>query len=101
MQPSILQAISNEVELGTKSDGLQKADFHICWELGRYCREQLEKDIDFALLLMISGTAKSAYATTCGEYMERNWPKSGLETLRILQTAMRYGTYGKLLVNNF
>ena len=96
VQPNMLQAISEEVKLGTQSNTLQEVVFRINWELRQYCLEELEKDIDFALLLTISGTVKGAYATTCGEYMERNWPKSGLETLRILQAAISEETYGKL-----
>ena len=96
VQPNVLQAISEEVKLGTQSNTLQEVVFRIHWELRQYCIEELEKDIDFALVLTISGTVKGAYATTCGEYMERNWPKSGLETLRILQAAIFEETYGKL-----
>ena len=96
VQPSVLQAISAEVQLGTKPDCLQETIFQIHWEFKKYCTEELEKDKNFPLLLTISGTAKSAYATTCGEYMERNWPKSGLETLRMLQAAISKEAYGKL-----
>ncbi|KAL9123052.1 MAG: hypothetical protein Q9187_000403 [Circinaria calcarea] len=84
----MFQFICKEVQGGVETCEPRHAIFQLHWDLLDYCKEELEGSLVLAPLLTVTGSAKTAYATTCEEYMDRYWPKSGLKTLQTLQTAL-------------
>ena len=100
VQPDVFQSISIEMSHGLEPMGIQQATFQIQWELLKYCEAELQGRPELASVLTISGNAKTAYATSCDEYMNHFWPDTGLQTLRSLDAALEAAIgcemYGKL-----
>lgn len=88
VQPDVFQSISIEMSHGLEPIGIQQATFHIQWELLKYCEAELQGRPVLAPVLTISGNAKTAYATSCDEYMNHFWPNTGLQTLQTLDAAL-------------
>ncbi|MCJ1426934.1 hypothetical protein MMC29_004837 [Sticta canariensis] len=88
IQPDVFQSISIEMSHGLEPMGIQQATFQIQWELLKYCEAELQGRPLLAPVLTISGNAKTAYATSCDEYMNQFWPNTGLQTLQTLDAAL-------------
>ena len=95
LQPDVLQAISKEMGLETNSEGRHTVTFHVYWNLLNFCEEELEGNWDLATVLTVTGTGKTAFATTCQEYVVRHWPKTGQAVLTFLESAIRHKTHRK------
>ena len=50
-----------------------------------YCEKEIEGNHELAELLIICGTAESAYATTYKEYLDWCWPVSGKDVWMLLR----------------
>lgn len=102
VQPDVFQSISIEMSQGLEPTGIQQATFQIHWKLLEYCKAELQGRPVLASVLTISGNAKTAYATSCDEYMNHFWPNTGLNTLKTLNAALEAAigcemyVYGKL-----
>ena len=102
VQPDVFQSISIEMNQGLEPTGIQQATFQIQWKLLEYCKVELHGRPVLASVLTISGNAKTAYATSCDEYMNHFWPNTGLKTLKTLNAALDAAigcemyVYGKL-----
>lgn len=96
VQPDMLQSICKEIESEIEMSRLADVTFQVHWDLLDYCKEELEGSPVLAPLLTVTGSAKAAYATTCEEYMNRYWPRSGPDTLKTLQAALGQESYGEL-----
>ncbi|MCJ1405385.1 hypothetical protein MMC11_008613 [Xylographa trunciseda] len=61
----------------------------IQWDFLGFLREQFGgyKEVALGSIVTLSGTAKLAQATTAGEYLEWNWPRTGPACLAALQQA--------------
>ncbi|MCJ1269118.1 hypothetical protein MMC22_009007 [Lobaria immixta] len=93
VQPDVIQAIDTEMRLGLKPSGMQHVTFRIQWDLFKYCTEELQDSPTLAPVLTISGNAKTAYATSCNDYMNLWWPNTGRQTLQTLQEAIGHEIY--------
>ena len=96
VQPDVLQSICKEMESEVEVSRLADVTFQVHWDLLDYCKEELGGSPVFAPLLTVTGSPKTAYATTCEEYMNRYWPRSGPDTLKTLQAALGQEVYGEL-----
>ena len=93
LQPDVLQAISREMVPGISSNGQHNVTFHVYWNLLSFCEEELEGSWDLATVLTVTGTGKTAFATTCQEYVVRHWPKTGQAVLTFLESAIHQRTH--------
>ena len=96
VQPDMRQSICKEMEPEVEISGLVNATFQVHWDLLDYFKEELEGSPVLAPLLTITGSANTAYVTTCEAYMSRYWPTSGLDTLKTIQAGLDQEFYGEL-----
>ena len=78
--------------LSVSEAGQYCASLMIQWDILGFMKDQF-RDNEFtntALgpVITISGSAQHAQATTCSEYIRKNWPAHGLKTLDALQDAL-------------
>lgn len=70
-----------------------------------FMREQYEPGQSLHQILIIVGTLRQAYITTCLQYMEDTWPESGQSTVDILdcliQTRSSYSIYNEPSARRF
>ena len=70
----VIQTKSDEaIQPGAKL-GSNKLNLLLEWELPAFCTQELEDGADIGSVLCVTGSATDAWATTCGEYLERFWP---------------------------
>lgn len=58
--------------------------FSLEWNIRRYVESQLDGSWDLKYVLVLSGDAKAAYATTCEEYTKFAWGDWGLGILEMI-----------------
>ena len=102
VHPDVFQAICSEMSLGLEPLGHQQVTFRVQWELMKFREEELPHHSGLASVLTINGHPKTAYATSCDEYMSRFWPSTGRKTLQTLEAAINCGgeMYGKLVATS-
>lgn len=83
-----------DVESWFTSDSIT---FRIVWDLVKFVETQLPSAQDLELVLTVSGTAESAFATICGDYVEKVWPKNGMRVIRTLILALQGASSSKQL----
>ena len=57
-----------------------------------FMQEQYEPGQSLHQVLLLVGTPRQAYTTTCLQYMEETWPESGRLTVDILNSVMQAGS---------
>jgi hypothetical protein len=68
--------------------GARRATFNVQWELLKYIREELEAGQALNSTLVLSGTTKNAYATSCTNYLHKFWPETGALLLSTLENVL-------------
>ncbi|RDW67029.1 hypothetical protein BP5796_09778 [Coleophoma crateriformis] len=73
---------------------LHKANFSLNWDLKQFVKEQCEGgDIrKLSSVIVLTGSAVCAQATTIREYLQQNWPVTGTRYLGLLQEAFNCTT---------
>ncbi len=69
----------------------QKVIFEVDWDPLEFLKDQEYRNGTLQKLgevIVITGTAIDAQATTCGQYMRQTWPLTGIETLERVQAAI-------------
>lgn len=69
--------------------------FHIQWELLQYTKKELEEGDTIFHVLTVSGGTVDAEATSCLDYCQRLWPKTGEFVVMALEKAIKKGRHGK------
>ena len=91
--PDMMKAIREEIirnsDLSLKTP--HSMTFSVCSGVHQFIHEEIDSGQAFGPILTLSGNATNAYATTCGEYMSWNWPKTGPDTLEAIQLAVQVG----------
>lgn len=87
VNPSRLNRIANELSLAPCIH--QRATFTIKWELLEFLDDQLDSPDALSTLFVVTGTESHAYASTCAEYLNRNWPGTGNTLLGFLISFLR------------
>jgi hypothetical protein len=64
------------------------ATFLAKWDVMRFMRSQYSKIPSVASVLVLTGSALYAQATTCGEYVRKHWPTTGSIFLDILDKVL-------------
>lgn len=63
--------------------------FRVHWDLLGFLKSQFNDRVpDLSSLVALTGTALYAEATTCSNYLQKNWPNSGMLFLATLQTVV-------------
>lgn len=91
----IMQTIEKEVldNIEPTSSTID-ATLVVCeWEITELLEDQYKRGQSLAQMLLITGTAKQAYAVPCIKYMQNTWPASGQSTLDALDIALAEGMY--------
>ncbi len=83
------------------------ATFHIRWDVGDYIRTELEYDSKLhdrkqllESVLVVVGSASTAYATSAINYMRWRWPNSDCEILRIVHSTLTRTSNGEAVPVN-
>ena len=81
------------------------ATFQIHWNVGDYIRTELGYDSKLhdrkqllGSVLVLVGSASTAYATSAINYMRWRWPDSDYQILQIVQSTLRGISYGEASV---
>ena len=95
---NIRNAVSTVV--GLQSLPLQyEAQLHVDWDIFAFMHSQYGNIVPVASVVVLTGSALYAQATTCGEYVRKNWPTTGPVFLDLLETALREGGKEIITVN--
>lgn len=87
VNPSRLGRIANELSLAPRMH--QRATFTIKWELLEFLDGQLDAPDALSTLFVVTGTESYAYASTCADCLNRNWPGTGNTLLSFLISFLR------------
>ena len=87
-----MEEIQRIVTSSLEGKGLQVATFNMWWNLGEYFDKQMDRGQRFEDMLVTTGKLDRAWASTCKEYMQLTWPRTGLVTLRALQLRLPFGS---------
>jgi hypothetical protein len=92
----MLKAIRTAVVRGLVSSGKQSAIFHIQWSLLEHWNVELDGNQNTLPLLTADSTGKKVIALICERYMLEHWPRTGLDTLKALETEINESGHGEL-----
>ncbi|KAF2634251.1 hypothetical protein P280DRAFT_554719 [Massarina eburnea CBS 473.64] len=67
-----------------------RVDFYVHWDLIGFLRSQYNQEpTTLASVVVITGSALCAYASTCAEYAKTTWPRAGIFIIELLDEALR------------
>jgi hypothetical protein len=75
-----------------KGLGDLNTEFSVNWDVMGFMRSQYSEIPSVASIVVVTGTALYAHATTCGEYVNTNWPTAGSAFLDLLDKALAHDT---------
>jgi hypothetical protein len=62
--------------------------FKIEWDILNFISVQYDKLVPIATVVVLTGSSTNAQATTCGEYIQQNWPQVGPTVLKIIDDSL-------------
>jgi hypothetical protein len=73
-------------------DGVNTQEFRVTfkieWDILDFMRSQYGELVPIATVVVLTGSSTNAQATTCGEYVRKNWPLVGLDVLKIIDKSL-------------
>jgi hypothetical protein len=82
----IRDCVTDELPLGSP----YSTTFDVDWNLLEFMHTQYDGIVSLASTVTITGSALYAQATTCGEYVRKNWPRNGPRVLKLLEEALKH-----------
>lgn len=77
------------VMVSLESRDICEAYFDVVWDLPQYMNREMDEGQSLASMITFTGSVDAAWATTCGEYLQKIWPDTGMITLRAIEAAIK------------
>ncbi|KAK5047147.1 hypothetical protein LTR84_007090 [Exophiala bonariae] len=85
-------ALQHDQVISRENQELYSAHFHMDWDILQYLDNEFgNRRQRIGDIIVLTGSALYAHATTCSEYLRVNWPRSGMRLLSALQKAVFEG----------
>jgi hypothetical protein len=84
---TIRTIVSSNLDSCTYREEL-KAHFRVDWDILAFMYSQYGNTVPVASVVVLTGSAFYAQATTCGEYIQKNWHTTGPVFLELLERAL-------------
>jgi hypothetical protein len=83
-----------------KQHPLHNAKFNVNWALSEFMHTQYGRELpSIGSVVVLTGSALYAQATTCAEYIKSTWPKTGHILIELLDTALKVPNTAPIHIN--
>jgi hypothetical protein len=83
------QIVTSEFELPPGVNPRRsRISFKIEWDIMNFMRFQYGRLVPIATVVVLTGSSTNAQVTTCGEYVQQNWPLVGPAILKIIDKSL-------------